>query len=112
MRTRLILPHLVNGDRNDLVAGPFDALLSYTNRFGRSGGTGETPDWDVCRRLRDAISPTPFILSGGLNAENVANGIRKVDPYAVDVSSGVESSPGEKDGAKIEAFVQAAKGSS
>ncbi len=108
---KLILPHLLDGDRtsfSDLEG--FDAILSDTYRKGRFGGTGEVSDWRICRRLREAISPTPFILSGGLNRENVRDAILQVDPYAVDVSSGVESSPGIKDRAKVKAFVDTAKG--
>ncbi|MDG6902379.1 MAG: phosphoribosylanthranilate isomerase [Nitrososphaerota archaeon] len=106
---KLILPRLVDGDTVDLGHDGFDALLSDTKRKGMFGGTGEVSDWRVCRRLRDAISPKPFILSGGLSWENVKDAILQVRPYAVDVSSGVESSSGKKDPAKVRAFVKAAK---
>lgn len=108
---RLILPHFVNGDGRGLAdARGFDAVLSDTYRRGRFGGTGEVSDWRLCRRLRGAIAPTPFILSGGLNQENVRDAILRVRPYAVDVSSGVEKAPGIKDRAKMKAFVGVAKG--
>ena len=70
-----------------------------------AGGTGETWDWALAGRRRSTV---PLILSGGLTAENVAAGIAAVDPYAVDVASGVEASPGIKDPDKLRAFMAAA----
>jgi len=66
------------------------------------GGTGETFDWNLIPQglVR------PLVLSGGLSVDNIAQAIRRVRPYAVDVSSGVEVSKGIKDAAKIAAFVQ------
>jgi phosphoribosylanthranilate isomerase len=61
---------------------------------------------EQCRKVRDAIYPKPLILAGGLNPSNVANVIQRVNPYGVDVSSGVETSPGVKDRAKIVEFVR------
>jgi phosphoribosylanthranilate isomerase len=72
------------------------------------GGTGRTWDWDLIARRR---SRTPVIVSGGLTSDNVADAIAKVRPWAVDVASGVESAPGVKDPAKVEAFIAAAQGS-
>jgi phosphoribosylanthranilate isomerase len=69
---------------------------------GTQGGTGESFDW----ALIPQNLPLPVILSGGLHAGNVAAGIRQVRPYAVDVSSGVESSKGIKDAAKVAAFIK------
>ncbi|HCJ51965.1 MAG TPA: hypothetical protein DHV67_09010, partial [Gallionella sp.] len=63
--------------------------------------TGARFDW----RLIPGDFPLPLILSGGLEVENVAAGIRQVQPYAVDVSSGVEASKGVKDAAKIARFM-------
>jgi phosphoribosylanthranilate isomerase len=74
---------------------------------GLRGGSGQTWDWALAAQRR---SDVPAILSGGLTAENVAEGIAAVRPYAVDVASGVEASPGVKDPAKAEAFVRAAEG--
>ena len=71
------------------------------------GGTGRTWDWDLLAQRR---SRTPVILSGGLTPDNVAEAIAKARPWAVDVSSGVESAPGVKDPAKVEAFFAAAQG--
>ncbi len=72
---------------------------------GTQGGTGEAFDW----KLIPQDLPLPVILSGGLHAGNVANGIRQVRPYAVDVSSGVEAAKGVKDAAKIAAFIKEVK---
>lgn len=68
---------------------------------GIHGGTGETFAWDLAREHRGRL---PVILSGGLTPENVAEAISAVHPFAVDVSSGVEISPGRKDPDKLEAF--------
>jgi phosphoribosylanthranilate isomerase len=81
-----------------------DFHLLDTGKHGSYGGTGETWDWALAsRRKRKA----PVILSGGLTAENVAAGVAAVDPFAVDVASGVEASPGVKDPDKLAAFMAA-----
>ena len=80
-------------------------LDSYTS--AQLGGTGNTFNWDLACQARKL--GRPIILAGGLTPENVAEAVRKVRPYAVDVSSGVESVPGKKDPAKVAAFIQAAK---
>jgi phosphoribosylanthranilate isomerase len=72
---------------------------------GAQGGTGESFDW----ALIPQDLPLPVILSGGLHAGNVAEAIRRVRPYAVDVSSGVEAAKGIKDAAKIAAFIKEVK---
>jgi phosphoribosylanthranilate isomerase len=72
------------------------------------GGTGKRVDWDLVAELRQAID-VPLVLAGGLTPENVAEAIAKVQPYAVDVSSGVELSPGVKDVVKVRDFIAAAK---
>ena len=80
-------------------------LLLDTHRPDSPGGTGVAFDWARVRDLRDRV---PFlVLAGGLRADNVAEAIAVVRPHAVDVSSGVESSPGRKDEAKLRAFVEA-----
>ena len=76
-------------------------LLLDAHVEGVQGGSGETFDW----RLIPHDLPLPLILSGGLHAGNVAEAIKQVRPYAVDVSSGVEVAKGIKDAAKIAAFV-------
>ena len=81
----------------------FHLLDSYVP--GVPGGTGETFAWELARgRRRPRV---PRILSGGLTADNVGDAIAAVSPYAVDVSSGVEVSPGHKDPALIDAFAAA-----
>ena len=72
------------------------------------GGTGVIFDWDWAMEFK-AKTTKPLILSGGLNPENVAKAIEKVQPYAVDVASGVEASPGRKDHAKLRDFIQICK---
>jgi phosphoribosylanthranilate isomerase len=73
------------------------------------GGTGRAFDWDLAVEFKRRIGNKPLVLSGGLTAQNVAQAIELVHPYAVDVSSGVESSPGRKDPAKLRDFIQACK---
>jgi phosphoribosylanthranilate isomerase len=73
----------------------------------RPGGHGAPFDWGLLSGVKEHV---PFILSGGLNPDNVADAIRATRATIVDVSSGVESSPGEKDTALIQRFLQAAKG--
>ncbi|MCA9304513.1 MAG: phosphoribosylanthranilate isomerase [Phycisphaerales bacterium] len=75
---------------------------------GSDGGTGEAFDWKALTPHLDGFDK-PVILAGGLDATNVADAIRTIRPYAVDVSSGVESSPGIKDPAKIAAFCAAVR---
>jgi len=87
----------------------FDALLVDTYVPGRHGGTGVVHDWNLSRYVREAVYPKPLILAGGLNPANVGRAICTVRPYAVDVSTGVESRPGVKDPKKVEAFIREAK---
>jgi phosphoribosylanthranilate isomerase len=70
------------------------------------GGTGRLADWDLAA---EAARTLPVFLAGGLTSLNVAEAIRKVRPYGVDVSSGVEAGPGKKDTAKMQAFIRAAR---
>lgn len=82
----------------------YHLLDSYTP--GVPGGTGETFAWEISRAHRGSI---PLILSGGLNAGNVADAIAAVRPFAVDVASGVERAPGLKDPDQLEAFAAAVR---
>jgi len=76
---------------------------------GAYGGTGHTAPWDLLRREYRFEEWPPLILAGGLHPDNVAAAIRAVQPWGVDVSSGIESSPGVKDHARMRAFVTAAR---
>jgi len=78
-------------------------LLVDTYNPDEAGGTGEVFDWD---RVPDGLD-TPIILAGGLEPGNVAEAVKRVRPYAVDVSSGVEQSKGIKDAGRIRAFINA-----
>jgi len=91
-------------DFQDLERFHTDLHLLDAAARGLRGGSGKTWDWELARRRRRKV---PVILSGGLTADNVAAGIAAVDPYAVDVSSGVEAAPGAKDPAKLAAFMAA-----
>ena len=74
------------------------------------GGTGVTFDWGAARAtLAEAGNGLKLIVAGGLRAENVADAIRKLNPWGVDVASGVEQSPGRKSPEKLAAFIRAAR---
>jgi phosphoribosylanthranilate isomerase len=88
--------------------GKIDYALLDAGTGGQYGGTGHTFDWNLAVKAADA--GIPLILAGGLTAENIAAANAKVKPYAADLSSGVESAPGVKDPAKLEALFSAVKG--
>jgi len=73
---------------------------------GEPGGTGARSDWNLAAQIARTRKVT---LAGGLNPDNVAAAIRAVQPFCVDVASGVETRPGHKDPALVEAFITAAK---
>jgi len=81
------------------------AVLLDAYRPGVPGGTGETFDWQRVPQ----IAPKPIVLAGGLTPDNVAQAIKVTRVYGVDVSGGVESSPGKKDEKKVEQFIHNAK---
>lgn len=108
---RPVLRALRLRDRGNLLA-----LAEYRGRTGvrgfvvdtysetTYGGTGQPTDWNLAR---EAAQAAPILLAGGLTPENVGLAIQRVKPYGVDVSSGVEIQPGQKDHEKVHAFVQA-----
>ncbi|MFH0754982.1 MAG: phosphoribosylanthranilate isomerase [Candidatus Omnitrophota bacterium] len=83
-----------------------DGILFDAYQENVFGGTGKTFNW---QQLQLADIKRPFILSGGLNQENILDAVKMLNPYAVDVSSGIESEPGKKDHHKMQAFIQNAK---
>ena len=78
-------------------------LLIDAYRKGQYGGTGHTADWTIATRLAQQY---PILLAGGLTPDNVAEAVKQVKPWGVDVASGVEVSPGKKDAAKMKLFVE------
>jgi phosphoribosylanthranilate isomerase len=84
-----------------------DFHMFDAHREGTPGGTGESFDWELAAARRSKV---PLILAGGLRPDNVAEAISVVRPFAVDVASGVESEPGVKDPARLEALFEAVRG--
>lgn len=85
----------------------YPTLLLDTYHPTLAGGTGQTMNWTIAARLAEQIPG--LMLAGGLTPDNVAEAVQTVRPYAVDVASGVEASPGRKDHHKVRAFIKAAK---
>ncbi len=88
-------------ERNEAPAMLIDAAVK-----GVYGGSGVTADWAAAAKLAKQY---PLLLAGGLTPENVADAVRQVQPWGVDVASGVESAPGEKDAGKMSMFVNAVR---
>lgn len=78
------------------------AILVDAHVPGAFGGTGQIAPWHL---LRDFMPGVPLILAGGLTPDNVAEAVRQVQPFMVDVASGVESSPGRKDAERMKRFI-------
>lgn len=93
-----------SADRAILSYPDADGVLLDSHAPGGAGGTGQTFDWN-----RQVASEKPLWLAGGLNPDNVAEAVRRFQPFAVDVSSGVENAPGLKDPDRVRAFITNAK---
>ena len=91
-----------------------DALHLDSRTAGRLGGTGKVHDWSISRRIAELAwerERRPVILAGGLRPENLAAAIEAVGPFAVDVNSGVDDEHGDKDQARVGAFISIAHSS-
>ena len=93
-------------DESVFSAYQVSALLLDAYVPDKFGGTGQRCDWD---RAAEIASRHRVILAGGLNPENVSDAVRQVHPYGVDVSSGVEKKPGQKDPEKVATFIRMAR---
>lgn len=91
-----------------LTSGNAHALLLDAWSSDKLGGAGRTFNWELACEIKRRIDK-PVILAGGLTPENVQEAVERVRPYAVDVSSGVESAPGRKDPEKVRAFCEAVR---
>jgi len=108
---RLVIKAFRISQREDIerlkpYQGKVSAFLLDTYHPVFAGGTGQAFDWDMAK---EAGKIGPIILAGGLNQDNIGAAIRAVKPYAVDVSSGVEMSPGKKDHDKMRLFIERAQ---
>ena len=90
----------------DLDLYPNDSILLDTYHPTKGGGTGNPFPWEIALKAKEKRD---FVLSGGLSPENVGEAIKRVRPFGVDVSSGVESMPGRKDSSKMVEFVKEVK---
>jgi phosphoribosylanthranilate isomerase len=101
----------VNGSFDPRTASSYSVQAIMLDAFHEQlrGGTGRVVDWDIARAVRDLV-PQLF-LSGGLSPENVAQAISRVEPFAVDACSLLESSPGRKDAPRMQEFVGAVRNS-
>lgn len=86
-----------------------DAVLLDSRTATRLGGTGITHDWSISRRIVEAVGDFPVILAGGLTPENVAAAVTQVQPFGVDVNTGVTSTPGRKSPLKLSRFIDHAR---
>ena len=95
-----------SGSLGGLSQYTVDGYLLDTFKEDQWGGTGKVFDWTLAQRAKRY---GPVIIAGGLNPRNVKKAIRQARPYGVDVSSGVEQSPGKKDPKKLKAFLKAVR---
>jgi phosphoribosylanthranilate isomerase len=105
-RSRLNLP-----DGVSFLEGIFDTFVLDSGNAQAPGGTGKPFDWESAGPIADAFlrNDVKLVVAGGLTPGNVGNAIRILGPWGVDVSSGVEGSPGKKDPEKVRAFVRAVR---
>ncbi len=101
------LPRYVQACRN--LGVNIAAILMDAHAPGQYGGTGKTVDWTALQSHYDFQAWPPLLLAGGLKPDNVAAAIQTVQPWGVDVASGVESSPGVKDPERVRAFIANAR---
>jgi phosphoribosylanthranilate isomerase len=103
--------------RRDVVSrcpgyeGCFDTFFLDASTPERPGGTGKTFDWEKAKPIAEAMDEAglKLVVAGGLTPENVAEAMRILKPWGVDVSSGVEASPGKKDPQKVHTFISAVR---
>ncbi len=115
-KIRIIKKVGVGGDKDKCLENALayenvvDAILLDTviGGTGEIGGTGKEHDWNISKEIVERVKK-PVILAGGLNPDNVAKARALVKPYAVDVSSGVESEVRKKDAVKVKKFIEGAK---
>ena len=98
--------HAAVAEYRSAIDGNVPAFIVDAYDAKQFGGTGTRTDWEVAASIARAF---PVLLAGGLTADNVADAIATVQPWGVDVSSGVEHAPGLKDHAKVRRFVEAVK---
>lgn len=102
------LPVKTSKDVAHLDVWPAEAILLDAPTPGR-GGAGASFDWSLAREARERFPKLNVVLAGGLTPDNVGGAIEQVQPWAVDVASGVEAAAGVKDPAKLSAFIAAAR---
>jgi phosphoribosylanthranilate isomerase len=101
----ILIKAISPGNEEDLgIVKRYDvkAFIIDARESGLYGGTGKESNWELAAKLKEM---RPLVLSGGLNAGNILDGIRTVSPHAVDVNSGVELSPGKKDPRKVQSMI-------
>ena len=112
LKVTLVCPMPQSGEAGEglFEFGSADRVLLDTAAVGKQGGSGQTWHWEMGRAFLEIVSDhVKVVIAGGLTPSNVADAIRTLRPWGVDVVSGVEREPGKKDHDKVRAFVKAAK---
>lgn len=110
LKRYLALPASLNIEPSFFTSDPLDAIFLDSGTAAQPGGTGKRFDWNASRsRVRNLSKLYRVVIAGGLEPGNVAEAIRILKPWGVDVSSGVETSPGRKDHQKIRDFIHAVR---